>query len=333
MLARVCAAALLLLAILGVAAAGADDAAAPPVAPLSWQNPVVPADFPDPSATRVEGVYWAASTSTRHSPGLPLLRSTDLLHWEYTGTIFRRRPRWTVGALWAPELIVHEERVLVYYTGRRRGGRLCVGVASAPHPGGPYTDHGPLVCQPAGSIDATQVRDAAGRPYLVWKEDGNAVRRRSRIWIQRLRHNGIGLIGPRRELLRNADPWEGAVVEAPEIVEHDGWLYMLYSGNSFGPPLSCNYALGVARSRSLFGPWQRNPANPILRSNQAWRCPGHASPVSDGAGRLFLLYHAYPAGSDANAQRRALLDLVSWSPDGWPVVNGGQGPSSSSSLP
>jgi beta-xylosidase len=294
---------------------------------------VVAADFADPSATRVDGVYWAAATSTPRSPGLPLLRSADLRHWQDTGSIFRRPPPWTVGPLWAPELIVHEASVLVYYTGRRRGGPLCVGVASASAPAGPYTDHGPLVCQAAGSIDATQVRDAAGRPYLVWKEDGNAVRRPSRIWIQRLRSNGLGLIGPRRELLHNADRWEGSVVEAPEIVAHDGWLYLFYSGNAYGPPPHCRYALGVARSRGLFGPWQRDPANPILRSNRAWRCPGHVSPVSDAAGRLLLLYHAYPAAGDANAPRQALLDVVTWSPDGWPVVNGGQGPSTTASLP
>jgi beta-xylosidase len=319
--------------MLSAAGAKADEAVAPASAPLSWRNPVVPADFADPSATRIDGVYWAAATSTASSPGLPLLRSTDLLHWQYSGSIFRPPPRWTTGPLWAPELVVDEAGVLAYYTGRRRDGRLCVAVASASAPAGPYTDHGPLVCQPAGSIDAAQVRDDDGRPYLVWKEDGNAVKRRSRIWIQRLRRNGLGLIGPRRELLRNADRWEGSVVEAPEIFAHDGWLYMLYSGNTYGPPASCRYALGVARSRDLFGPWERHPANPILRSNQRWWCPGHASPVTDGAGRLFVLYHAYRAGGDPNAPRHALLDPVTWSADGWPVVNGGQGPSISTSVP
>jgi hypothetical protein len=46
-----------------------------------------------------------------------------------------------------------------------------------------------------------------------------------------------------------------------------------------------------------------------------------------------LLYHAYPAAGGATAPRQALLDVVSWSPGGWPVVNGGRGPSSSASLP
>src|SRR4051794_7627083 len=220
--------------VLGGAGARADDAAAPAPAPMSWQNPVVAGDFPDPSAARVDGVYWATSTSTAAAPGFPLLRSDDLLHWQYAGTVFPRLPRWVAGSLWAPELVADESGVRVFYTARRRDGRLCVAVASAPAPAGPYSDHGPLVCQPAGSIDPTEVRDGAGRPYLVWKEDGNAVGRPSRIWIKRLRRDRLGLIGPRRELLRNTPGWEGSVVEAPEIVAHGGWLYLFYSGNTYG---------------------------------------------------------------------------------------------------
>jgi beta-xylosidase len=294
---------------------------------MAWQNPVVADDFPDPSATRVDGVYWAAATSTARSPGFPLLRSTDMLHWAVAGSIFPRAPGWATDSLWAPELVVDAAGVLVYYTARRRGGGLCVAVASASSPAGPYRDHGPLVCQRAGSIDPAQVRDAAGRPYLVWKEDGNAVGRPSRIWIRPLRRDGLALVGRRRELLRNASRWEGSVVEAPEIVAHGGWLYLFYSGNTYGPAPNCRYAVGVARSRSALGPWERNPANPIVRSNRTWRCPGHATAVSDSAGRLFLLYHAYRAGGDLLAPRLLLMDVVTWGRDGWPTVNGGRGPS------
>jgi beta-xylosidase len=327
------AAAALVLAVAGSAGARADDAVAPAPAPVVWQNPVVPEDFPDPSAARVGDGYWATSTSTARAPGFPLLQSDDLLHWRQVAQIFPRLPAWADGSLWAPELVVDQTGTRVYYTAHRRGRGLCVAVASAPAPQGPYTDHGPLVCQPAGSIDPTVVRDGAGRPYLVWKEDGNAIGQPSRIWIRRLRANGLGLIGPRRQLLRNWARWEGPVIEAPEIVAHDGWLYMFYSGNTYGPAPICRYALGVARARSVFGPWRRDPSNPILGSNRRWRCPGHVSPVSDGAGRLWLLYHAYPATSDPLAPRQALLDVVTWDRDGWPSVNGGHGPSSSANVP
>lgn len=319
-----------MLAVLGAGGVGAYEAAAPqppPPAPLAWQNPIVDEDFPDPSAVRVDGAYWATSTSTARAPGFPLLRSTDLLHWEQAGTVLPGPPAWASDSLWAPELVVEPTGVRVYYTARRRNGPLCVAVVSAPAPAGPYTDHGPLVCQAAGSIDPTFVRDTSGVPYLVWKEDGNAVGRPSRIWIRRLRADGLGVIGPQRELLRNRSRWEGSVVEAPEIVAHRGRLYLFYSGNSYGPATSCRYAEGVARSRSMFGPWQRDPHNPILRSNRTWRCPGHATAVSDGAGRVFLLYHAYRPGADPFAPRLLLMDAVSWGRDGWPAVNGGRGPS------
>jgi beta-xylosidase len=86
--------------------------------------------------------------------------------------------------------------------------------------------------------------------------------------------------------------------------------------------------VGVARSRSIFGPWKRDPDNPILRSNRSWRCPGHAAAVTDRSGRVFLLYHAYRGPStDPQAPRQLLMDAVGWSRDGWPSVNDGRGPS------
>lgn len=309
----------------------AEDAPAPAPPPLAWANPVVAQDFPDPSAARALGAWWATSTASAAAPGFPLLRSTDLVHWTRAGSVFPRKPAWATDSLWAPELALGADGVRLYYTGRRRDGRLCVAVASAATPAGPYRDHGPLVCQPAGSIDPSEVRDGRGRPYLLWKEDGNAVRRPSRIWIQQLRPDRLGLVGRRRPLLRNESRWEGAVVEAPEITAHDGWLYLFYSGNTYGPP-SCAYALGVARSKSIFGPWVRDPRNPVLRSNAAWRCPGHASIVRDEHGRDFALYHAYRATGSAAGPRLALLDAITWRA-GWPLVNGGRGPSTRARLP
>jgi beta-xylosidase len=328
---RLAAAALVMLSMLVAGAVRAEVAAAPlppPAPPLAWRNPLFAENFPDPSVARLGDVYWAAATSTARAPGFPLMRSTDLLHWDVAGAIFPTLPAWTSGSLWAPDVVADHGGVRVYYAARRRGGPLCIAVASAPAPTGPYTDHGPLECQAAGSIDPAFVRDTGGRPYLLWKEDGNAVGRASRIWIRPLRADGLGLIGRRRELLRNASRWEGSVVEAPEIVARGDRLYLFYSGNAYGPASTCRYALGVARSRSIFGPWKRDPDNPILRSNRSWRCPGHAAVVADRAGRTFVLYHAYRGSTtDPRPPRLLLMDAVGWSRDGWPSVNGGRGPS------
>lgn len=322
----------LLLAVvltLGVRAAAAQDADAPVptrVPALAWRNPVIEADFPDPAVVRVGETYWATSTASPAEPGFPLMSSTDLVHWSPAGTIFPRLPAWAGDSLWAPEIFADSAGVRVYYTARRRRGPLCVAVATAPRVSGPYTDRGPLVCQPDGSIDPTFMRDGYGRPFLIWKEDGNARGRPSQIWRQRLTPDGLRVVGRPSVLLRNTDAWEGGVVEAPEIVVRDGWIYLFYSGNAYGPP-RCQYAVGVARARALRGPWTRAPGNPILSSAAAWRCPGHASFIADDDGRQFVVYHAYRSTEPGLGARYALLDAVTWDDDGWPRINRGMGPS------
>src|SRR5205807_1114902 len=96
------------------------------------------------------------------------------------------------------------------------------------------------------------------------------------------------------ELIRNDVPWEGAVVEGPFVLRRREWFYLFYSGSGCCGR-GCAYALGVARSHALHGPWEKNPANPILSGNEHWKCPGHGSIVTDERGRYFLLYHAYDA--------------------------------------
>ncbi len=46
------------------------------------RNPVIWADVPDPSVIRVGDIYYMSSTTMHMSPGLPLMKSRDLVHWE-----------------------------------------------------------------------------------------------------------------------------------------------------------------------------------------------------------------------------------------------------------
>jgi xylan 1,4-beta-xylosidase len=294
----------------------------------SYRNPVYPGDFPDPSVIRVgKRTYYAVTTSTDWAPFFPIFRSTDLVRWTIVGHVFAQRPAWCVGNFWAPDFAENDGRFYVYYTARSAGGPLCVAVATADRPEGPYRDHGPLVGQHCGSIDAMAADDEHGHRWLLWKEDGNSLGRPTPIWAQRLSADGTVLQGQPVELLRNDAPWEGHLVEAPHVIRRDGWFYMFYSGNACCGE-ACAYAVGVARSRSLTGPWEKCPRNPILAGNDAFRCPGHGSPVSDAAGRWFYLYHAYERARDAIFVGRQLcVDEIAWESDGWPSINGNRGPS------
>jgi xylan 1,4-beta-xylosidase len=311
----------------------------------TYRNPVIAGDYPDPSVVRVGNQYWAATTTGGWAPHFALLRSRDLVNWEHVGYLFTSKPAWAKGDFWAPELIVDRGRTFVFYTARRdegprKRGTLCVAVATAARPAGPYTDRGPLVCEiperaNVGSIDPFFVRDERGRPFLVWKADGNDAEpdQPTSIFAQRLSENGTRLVGRRREILRNTEAWERHVTEGSFILRRGGWFYHFYSGNACCGR-ECVYALGVARARRLLGPWEKYAKNPLVAANGDWQCPGHGDIVETPDGRDFLLYHSYRKRRDTfSVGREAMLDEVTWNADGWPVVNGGDGPSTSAPAP
>jgi len=127
--------------------------------------------------------------------------------------------------------------------------------------------------------------------------------------------------------VNDAQSWEGGVVEGPYILRHSNRFYLFYAGNACCGA-ACHYAEGVARADRLMGPWLKDPANPIIRPNEAWQCPGHGTAVETPGGEDYFLYHAYPANGTIYLGRESVLDPIVWSSDGWPVINGGQGPGS-----
>jgi len=297
-----------------------------PQARAVYSNPAIAGDYPDPSIIRVGADYWATSTTSEWAPEFPILHSRDLVNWETVGAVFQERPEWSTGNYWAPEIAEHRGRFFVYYVGHKKDGPLCVAVATAARPAGPYMDHGPLVCQDAGAIDPVPVTNEMGERYLIWKEDGNSRNQPTPLWAQKLSLDGTKLVGEKQEILRNDAKWEAQLIEGPYVLRRGDYFYLFYSGNACCGR-ECNYALGVARSRTLLGPWEKNSANPILAGNETWKCPGHGSIVTDQRGRTFLFYHAYNARDSIYPGRQAMLDEVRWSADNWPTINDGKGPS------
>ena len=212
-------------------------------AQTGYDNPVIAGDHPDPSIVRVGNDYWATATTSQWAPVFPLLHSRDLVNWTVEAAVFTEPPAWSSGSYWAPEIAEDGGKFFVYYTARRKNGPLCVAVATAARPRGPWADHGPLVCQDAGSIDAAPITGEDGRRYLVWKEDGNSRKLPTPLWAQPLSADGTSLTGERREILRNEAPWEGHLVEGPFILRHGDWFYLFYSaGGCCGR--TCDYRLG-----------------------------------------------------------------------------------------
>ncbi len=53
------------------------------------RNPILWADVPDPSIVRVGDAYYMSSTTMHMSPGLPIMKSKDLVHWRLVGYAYK----------------------------------------------------------------------------------------------------------------------------------------------------------------------------------------------------------------------------------------------------
>lgn len=284
---------------------------------------MVAGDLPDPSVVRTAEGYFGVGTANSWAPIFRILRSPDLNAWTPAGAVFPRPPAWAVDDFWAPDISALGSGYALVYSARlkkvTKRKQYCMGIAFAAWPAGPWRDLGrPLRCGRYSSIDGTLTRDESGRLYVIFKEDGNAYRKPARILAQRIAEDGRSLIGPATELFRNNVRWEAKVVEAPSIIRRPDAFYMLYSGNLCCTS-RCAYATGVARAKTLLGPWEKFSGNPILRGANGWRCTGHTGVVDDD-----VLFHAYRSGEGRLSGRQILHDKITWGEDGWPRIGTGQ---------
>ncbi|MCW3107115.1 MAG: Beta-xylosidase [Segetibacter sp.] len=281
----------------------------------SAQRLILPGDHPDPSIVKIGDTYWASATTSNWMPAYPILKSPDMVHWTTQGYIFNKLPDWADYYFWAPEITYDNGKVYVYYAAHKKGGNLCLGIASADKPEGPYKDHGPMMCEEVGSIDAFPMRDENGRLFLVWKEDANSVNKPTPIWAMEMNEQRTALIGEKHELFRNKIAWEENLVEGVSMIKHGEYFYALYAAAGCCG-VGCTYVVGVARAKKLLGPWEKDPVNPVLKSNEQWICPGHGTAIEKD-GRYYFLHHAYDKKTNAFTGRQGLLSEFRFTPDGW----------------
>lgn len=64
------------------------SAQAAPAAQSTAQNPIIWADVPDPSIIRVGNNYYMSSTTMHMNPGVPIMKSTNLINWEIVNYVY-----------------------------------------------------------------------------------------------------------------------------------------------------------------------------------------------------------------------------------------------------
>ncbi len=282
---------------------------------------------------------------------IPMLRSTDLVNWEYMGDAFTTRPDWLdpTSGMWAPEIDFFDGQYYLYYTvpdvadsvSGEPGchGDSAIGVATSESPLGPWEDQGVVVeprrngpgCNFFWTFDPEVVEDN-GQKYIFFGSyyGGIAARELSDDGLQSDASTQVQITIPNR-------------YEGPELVYRDGYWYLFVSAtNCCNGPLT-GYSVFVGRSEDILGPYVdregvsllsgRVGGTPFLTMNgNRWVGLGHNAVFQDFDGQWWTVYHAvdqndpYFEGAVGFTKRPVLLDPIDWI-NGWPTVRGGFGAS------
>lgn len=315
------------------------------VATATYTNPIFDEDFPDPTVIRAsDGFFYAYATQATvagQTVNIQVARSRDLVRWERLGDALPVKPVWAnqTQKFWAPHVSQHGDKFYLYYSADPNTlTGLCLAVATAKNPQGPFTDIGkPLKCGKSFvNIDPMAYDDPrTGKRLLYWGSGFEPLR------VQELAADRVSFKqGSRaREVvfpIKTEDPANyQRLIEGAWVTERDGYYYLFFSGdNCCGD--KAHYAVMVARSRSAEGPFETlasatgAPQSVILELNMRFIAPGHNSVIRDAAGDDWLIYHAIDTNKrnieaiagDRDVRRIMLMDRLIYS-KGWPRVEWG----------
>lgn len=271
-------------------ARGADGQRKPDLGTGAFLNPIIPGAAPDPDVVKDGRDYYMTFSSFEEYPGLPLYHSRDLVNWVRIRSAVTK----PTGSIIAPSIVKHAGRFFIYFPAglpEPRGQGRGTYVVWADDVRGPWSD--PVQVLKGGGIDPGHAVGEDGKRYLFLSA-GMRVR---------LTDDGLAADGPIEKVYDGwlyPDDWydEAFSLESPKLFKRGGYFYQVSAqGGTYGPPTS--HMVTVARSRSIHGPWENDPNNPVLRTRTAtepWWSRGHGVVVEGPRGGWWIIYHAYENG-------------------------------------
>ena len=299
------------------------------IPPGYFQNPVLVNDFADPFVFMVNATFYSYATNA-NGKNVQVATSSDMINWSLGGDALPALPKWAKlgGSLvWAPDVKQVGSKFVMYYTARdKTSNKQCIGVATSDKPDGKFKDvsEQPIVCQATegGDIDPDIFQDTNNKLYLYFKNDGNCCQMPTNLYAQELTPDGLSLVGQPTKLVGNDQPWEGRVVEGPQMFMHANNYYLFFSANDYA---GADYAVGYATCKTAVGPCEQADNNPVLKSalkKPPVIGPGGQSLLQVGD-QTWVFYHAWEVTTTGTKTNRRLmwLDKVEWK-DGKPIVQG-----------
>ncbi len=287
-----------------------------------YRNPIRTGMYPDPSIIRVEDTYYMVNSSFIYFPCIPVSMSKDLVHWKIIGHAIVN-PQWAKldnleggRGYWAPDISYYEGKFYITATYRLNDDGTVYRkqiIVSSETPKGPYSE--PAIIDEDG-IDPSLFTDDDGKRYMLLNRGAR---------ILPINKEATKQIGEAK-LLYYGD--NKRAPEGPHLLKKDGYYYLFEAEGGTGP----EHRITVSRSKELMGRYEPCPYNPIMRQMDEGaiiqRC-GHGKPVQTQNGQWYMVYLCGRKIGEGYSLlgRETALDPITWTADGWPIVNNLDGPS------
>ena len=302
--------------------------------PVTFANPVIAVDWPDPTIWEADGTYYTVATGMR-----TIRTSTDLVHWTDSGKApLSAEARSSAAAqgrnFWAPDVVRIGDRWMLYLTCYNSDKDCGIFAFSSLTPDGPFEFIGKIThSKDTGikdTIDPEVLRDPdSGQLWLFFGSVGSMHR-------VKLNPQGTGVAeGAVYEhvagLKIDDNPSRTMVFEGAYLHRHGGWWYLFVSGGNYGDG---SYKIRCGRSKTLDGKFLDNDGRPMTEGHaklllssdpeDTFYGPGHNGEIfTDATGQDYMLFHCHSRDSQSRA-RFTFLQRLYWGQDGWPYFETGK---------
>lgn len=306
-------------------------------------NPILPGFHPDPSCIFVkewDETFFCASSSFNAFPGIPIHASKDLQHWKLIGHALNRREQLpelvitnkSTSGIWAPAIRYHDGTFYILttlvndeqpQTNFSRWDNIIFS-SDNPYSDASWTD--PVHFKAVG-YDCSPWWEEDGTSYVVWAHAFH-IEPGIRLATLDLKTGAIG---------EEMNPWNGTggpAPEGPHLYKKDGYYYLMIAEGGTG----FKHMETIGRSKDLGGPYESDPANPILtnaNTTEWFQTVGHADIFQDARGQYWGVALSTRAGTGNifPMGRETVMTAVSWEKGQWPVFTQVRGEESVWRLP
>ena len=276
----------------------------------TYLNPIQPGDHPDQTLLRVGNDYYSTGSSFHYNAYVPILHSTDLVHWEVISRVVPSN--WSglgndapANGIWQGALAYFNNKYWVYYSNSNAQY-----FSNASNPAGPWSAPTKVTGSTVTGYDNSIFVDDDGTPYMLMK-NGQSINR-----IQQIDKSTGQLTGTLLNMdwvnVNNRFSW----AEGPVMCKNNGRYYYFVAGDVSGGQYVLSSATLTANEASwtVHGNFFNTATNP-----GGFTGPNHISqPVQIQDGTWWVLSHSYDNSGWAGQGRLGLLNQVIWDVNGVP---------------